>query len=91
MLLPQVHLTLSLLFLPRRCQNRRCVPQQWLCDFSNDCGDNSDEREDLCAGRWRQCSESEFKCDNDKVRNLAPLFVRVSGPVTGLARVTKWA
>ena len=49
-----------------QCRNQRCVPQRWLCDFENDCGDNSDENEDMCAGRYRECSESEFKCDNDK-------------------------
>ena len=48
------------------CRNKRCVPQRWLCDFENDCGDNSDEGDDLCAGRYRECSESEFKCGNDK-------------------------
>merc|ERR1719507_1258835 len=48
------------------CRNKRCVPQRWLCDFENDCGDNSDEGDELCAGRYRECSESEFKCGNDK-------------------------
>ena len=38
----------------------------WKCDGENDCGDNSDEAEDMCAGQYRECSESEFKCDNDK-------------------------
>ena len=48
------------------CRNKRCVPQRWLCDFENDCGDNSDEGDELCSGRYRECSESEFKCGNDK-------------------------
>ena len=49
-----------------QCRNQRCVPQRWLCDFENDCGDNSDENVEMCAGRYRECSESEFKCNNDK-------------------------
>ena len=49
-----------------KCRNNRCVPKRWTCDFENDCGDNSDENDDLCAGRYRECSESEFKCGNDK-------------------------
>ena len=49
-----------------KCRNNRCVPQRWTCDFENDCGDNSDESEDLCSGKYRECSESEFKCGNDK-------------------------
>jgi len=48
------------------CRNKRCVPQRWLCDFENDCGDNSDENDAMCAGRYRECSESEFRCGNDK-------------------------
>lgn len=40
--------------------------RQWMCDFADDCGDGSDESETQCKGKYRECSESEFRCDNGK-------------------------
>lgn len=31
-----------------------------------DCGDGSDETEAQCKGKYRECSESEFRCTNGK-------------------------
>lgn len=28
-----------------RCDDQSCIPSRWICDFNNDCGDNSDERD----------------------------------------------
>ncbi|KAJ8019651.1 Low-density lipoprotein receptor-related protein 2 [Holothuria leucospilota] len=44
-----------------RCSNHYCVPERWVCDFTNHCGDNSDEGP-LCADRYRNCTEFEFMC-----------------------------
>jgi low density lipoprotein-related protein 2 len=35
-------------------------------DFTNDCGDNSDELPSSCPNGYRECSESEFRCGNGR-------------------------
>ena len=35
------------------CQNKACIPKTYLCDLSDDCGDNSDEFYDQCANYKR--------------------------------------
>lgn len=31
-----------------QCKNKKCINAQWICDFTDDCGDSSDESEELC-------------------------------------------
>ncbi|XP_069812693.1 low-density lipoprotein receptor-related protein 1B-like, partial [Dendropsophus ebraccatus] len=41
------------------CNNKMCIPKQFLCDHDDDCGDGSDES--LECG-YRQCAPDEFMC-----------------------------
>ncbi|EDO47788.1 predicted protein [Nematostella vectensis] len=70
-----------------RCKNSgHCVQQQQVCDFTDDCGDGTDEDPTLCASRTANCNFEKDWCsfynwyydDFDWVRGKAP-----TGPGTG--------
>lgn len=50
------------------CKNGRCIPKLWMCDFDNDCGDDSDEPAYMCRQRncttgWQRCpGKSNYRC-----------------------------
>lgn len=35
-----------------KCSSNRCIPKRWLCDGTNDCGNNEDEANTTCSGMY---------------------------------------
>ncbi|XP_076289679.1 low-density lipoprotein receptor isoform X3 [Lasioglossum baleicum] len=48
-----------------QCANNKKIPISWVCDKENDCGDHSDEAEEVCKD-IHTCTETEFKCTNGR-------------------------
>ena len=48
-----------------KCDNDACVPNVWVCDGDNDCGDNSDEH-NSCLSPNRTCGAEFFRCSSGR-------------------------
>ncbi|XP_033126039.1 degenerin mec-10-like [Anneissia japonica] len=46
------------------CSNGKTIPKKQVCDYYNQCGDNSDESQKKCNDVFYDCDPVEFKCDN---------------------------
>ncbi|XP_041460944.1 MAM and LDL-receptor class A domain-containing protein 2-like [Lytechinus variegatus] len=62
-----------------RCANNACIPETRLCDFTDDCGDSSDEDPDVC-GSYNMCDFEDGTCDWVQDTEDEMEFSRISGP-----------
>nr|XP_016850155.1 PREDICTED: MAM and LDL-receptor class A domain-containing protein 1 [Anolis carolinensis] len=51
------------------CANKYCLPRDNLCDFVNDCADNSDENESICSVSIGRCDFEFDLCDWEQDQN----------------------
>ena len=42
-----------------RCNDGKCIPKRWICDYQKDCSDSEDEKQQCPPP---QCSSSQFTC-----------------------------
>ena len=47
-----------------KCNNSRCIPDLFECDFENDCGDGSDEHANCTV--LTKCKKTEMRCANKR-------------------------
>ncbi|XP_075409528.1 MAM and LDL-receptor class A domain-containing protein 1 [Tenrec ecaudatus] len=51
------------------CANKHCIPQDKLCDFVNDCADNSDETSFVCSTSSERCDFEFDLCSWEQEQN----------------------
>lgn len=60
-----------------RCNNGRCIPKLWKCDFDDDCGDESDEPAHLC--RHQNCTKGWRRCPTWGIYRCIPEWLFCDG------------
>ncbi|KFM70445.1 MAM and LDL-receptor class A domain-containing protein, partial [Stegodyphus mimosarum] len=45
------------------CKNSRCIPMDNICDYTDDCGNFEDERQETCANAISRCSFDQSFCN----------------------------
>ncbi|XP_055943864.1 MAM and LDL-receptor class A domain-containing protein 2-like isoform X2 [Argiope bruennichi] len=45
------------------CKNSRCIPMDDICDYTDDCGNFEDERQETCATAISRCSFDQSFCN----------------------------
>lgn len=56
-----------------KCENNRCIPNRWLCDGDNDCGNSEDESNATCSGAdWAPWVGRQKDLREGKKRACAP-------------------
>ncbi|XP_075067573.1 MAM and LDL-receptor class A domain-containing protein 1 [Mixophyes fleayi] len=51
------------------CSNKHCIPRDNMCDFVNDCSDNSDENLHICSAYIGRCNFEFDLCDWKQSQN----------------------
>ncbi|XP_078234386.1 MAM and LDL-receptor class A domain-containing protein 1 [Pogona vitticeps] len=51
------------------CANQYCIPQENLCDFVNDCADNTDESDSICSVSIGRCNFEFDLCQWEQDQN----------------------
>uniref|UniRef100_A0A8D0L2N4 MAM and LDL receptor class A domain containing 1 n=1 Tax=Sphenodon punctatus TaxID=8508 RepID=A0A8D0L2N4_SPHPU len=65
LLIPEKHCT----FEEFTCANKYCIPKDNLCDFVNDCADDSDENPNICSTSTGRCDFEFDLCDWEQNQN----------------------
>lgn len=64
-----------------KCNRGNCVSKDRLCDFTDDCGDNSDETNPVCLS-YQKCTFDSSFCDWYHDPSASFRWERLNGPTS---------